>query len=306
MSNLSGFVRGSGVWLGLVVACGPVPDDASGSEGGAADGSSAGTGEVVPTGGPGTSGEPTGTGAATTSGPMEPADDPCLQFSAGDCPAGCEAATPIRPADDPCEFDGGLDPLCVTVGPAFPAEFRTTFFGTLGGETVLLLGGDGCVGVSGPAMYWHECTNSGDEPAQCGCLCGTGGCPFNLEVEALDACHPTICEGYDVVLGAYSDATICALQAARDRTPGRLAWRTVTVSSARIHRMYVAGEEVQFTGYTPPDSCPDPLAGKFNATQRCLLNTPAFFEACLQAFSEECNDVSTWVTGCATMPGSCP
>ena len=253
-----------------------------------------------------TSADTTDTATPTTGDVGEPDDDPCRQWDAAACPAECQVVTPHVPGSEPCEPTVADEAICITVGPTYEEGHRTTFYGEIGGKVHFLLAGTPCTygtELTGPAPYWHECTGTGDEPAECGCLCGANGCPYRHDAELLESCGYTPVCDEPVTEREEMASLVCALQAARHRTPGRVVWRYFYFQN---YRAYIEGDVAQWMKRAGTDFCTSVVEDRWSPTQRCQLKPPAYFENCLKTDPGACFMAESWFEGCVEEAASCP
>lgn len=276
--------------------------------------------------GPGESADGESTSGTTTAGTDSTADstggldasggataDPCLAFDQADCPEQCMVVPVYEQRPDSCSvFHEGS--LCITRGAPLDPDEKTTFYAEIDGQLRYVESGQSCFGdvLPGVPVGWAECSGAPGEPEPCSCVCGSEGCPYDAEVELLDACFEATCgetEYYTPTdpLGAYEQCVITAL---RDRTPGVVETIIVGYSGERS-RVYLDGsEQAQFAYAYGNDTCKGGLLdGTWEPNQVCTLQPPDYFEDCLAADTSEaqaCLTGSNWFTGCASMDAACP
>ena len=201
--------------------------------------------------------------------------------------------------------------FCATAsGSTADDSHDSTFYRRIDGVLQLHRVGHRSCDRSGSAhpQGWTECGVGPGDPPECDCVCAAGQCPGDLARERLDACAlPRPCPdvgrdwgGEECLYRALAAGAAASLRV--HRGPG---------DPELDQRVYLRGDgTAQWLSRTCDDDCPGCSAPTWELPRACALREPAYFAACAAtddpAIRAACRDLSTWFTGCARAPATCP
>lgn len=238
--------------------------------------------------------------------------DPCLAFASDACPLpDCTLVPTYTQLPDTCEVAfASQTSLCVSTGEPLAPE-PTTYFAEIDGEVRYMVHAQPCVsGPSATPVHFAECTGAPDEPELCQCLCGAQGCPYDAELQLLEACGlPSPCGPAPIndTFGA-SEHDLCVLAALRDRTPGDYGSYLIGLFADESRVFLDGSEQAQLVHRNASDQCFSVLNGTWEPARTCTLQPPAWFEACMNdpGMQQTCLFGESWFTDCVEQPASCP